>query len=342
MAENEHIDGPGLDTPVDVVEVFEPCLKLETKSLHSRKHGVNFRRLWVTCIDFAGDISQDLNGVEVHYRGGKLKPAPVLPEGLNAVKDGNSGYIIQGMAPAESPYAVFDFFPDGYSQSGTITIEKDGCGQVEAEFDFSPQPLNWLFDVVESLVWAFFIAMIIRLVLFQTFYIPSGSMEPTLYEGDRIVANKLIYKLRQPNRGEVLIFKVYSYFNEGEMDNQFAQKFMPMGRSSFSPNSDLGERFLLRDYIKRVAALPGDEVEVRNQRLYINGDPVEEPWITDQKYDFNYEFGPETVPEGHLFVLGDNHRNSQDSHKLGYLPISNVVGKALFVFYPVPHIKLIR
>jgi signal peptidase I len=167
-------------------------------------------------------------------------------------------------------------------------------------------------------------------------------MEPTLFEGDRIVANKLIFKLRPPTHGEVVIFKVYTYLNAQEPGNNASRRFMPMGSSSFTKDPKLGDRFTLRDYIKRVGAIAGDKIEIKDRKLFVNDKLVDEPWITDPKYDFNYNFGPEIVPEGCLFVLGDNHQNSQDSHKLGFLPVENVVGKAMFVFYPPKNIKLIH
>lgn len=344
MDEVENITGSENHStdPGDVVDVFEPHLTLAAKPVYGRRRGVNFRRLYIGAVDFAGDRATDLDGIAVHFKGGILRPAPDLSESLKAVTDGNGTYRLEGHGTPEEPYAVFDLFPDGYNQSGKISVEKEGMASIEEEYDFNPPPLNWLFDVAESLIWAFFIAMIIRLIFFQTFFIPSGSMMPTLYEGDRIVANKLVYKTRQPMRGEVVIFKVYNYFNNGELDDSPSRIFSPAGRASFAKDDSLGERFILKDYIKRVAGLPGDEVRIEDGQLYINSEPVDEPWISDPVYDFNYDFGPEIVPEGCIFVLGDNHRNSQDSHKLGYLPVSNVVGKAMFVFYPLKNIKLIR
>ncbi len=323
-------------------DVFQPRLTLTSRRIYSRKQGVNFHRLYIGTIDFGGDKGLDLSGITIKHSGGILSPSKLLPGSLYIASAANGELTLDGQAEEEHPYAIFDLFPDGFNQAGKVSIERDGYEPVEAEFEFNPSPLNWLFDVVESLIWAFFIAMIIRLFFFQTFYIPSGSMEPTLYEGDRIVANKLIYKLRRPKHGEVIIFRVYNYFDDNEMENEPSRIFMPGGRASFTKNDALGDRFMLKDYIKRVAGLPGDEVQITDEQLYVNGEPVDEPWITDPKYDFNYDYGPEIVPDGNLFVIGDNHRNSQDSHKLGYLPIENVVGEAMFVFYPFKNIKLIR
>lgn len=325
----------------EATEAFHPKLTLTSKRMHNRRRGVNFRRVYIGMIDFAGDQSPELGGISVGAEGGRLVPASDIPDGLQ-VEKGDDGFKIQGRAEDGRPYAVFDLFPDGKSQAAKVTAENEGCDPVEARFEFTPPPLHWLFDVTESLVWAFFIAMLIRIFLFQTFFIPSGSMQPTLFKGDRIVANKLIYKFRLPRRGEVVIFKVYSYTSEEELRKALPEQLLVMGRPSFKKNDRLGERFIKRDYIKRVAGLPGDEIEIRDQQLIVNGERVDEPWITNPIYDFKYEYGPIVVPEGQLFVLGDNHNNSQDSHKLGFLPLENVVGKAMFVFYPTNNIKLIK
>jgi signal peptidase I len=343
MEENDikEVSSQGDQPSPQVIDVFEPKLTLSSKRMQSRKLGVNFYRLRVGFIDLAGDKSPELEGITVAASGGLLLSGDGLPEGIEIDKL-EDGFRVSGRVTDDSTSVVFDFFPDGKSQAGAVTIGKDGVENIVREYEFTPASLHWMFDVAESLVWAFFIAMIIRLVLFQTFFIPSGSMEPTLFEGDRIVANKLIYRLRTPHRGEVIIFKVYAYLTQEDLESHTQKELLRMGRPSFKKNPPLDERFMLRDYIKRVAALPGDEIEIRDRQLFVNGGPVDEPWVTDPKYDFNYSYGPKIVPEGHIFVIGDNHRNSQDSHKLGFLPISSVVGKAMFVFYPPSHITLIE
>ena len=337
---NEVTDQFPLDMD-EAAEAFHPKLTLASKKMHNRRRGLNFHRAFIGMIDFAGDPIPELDGITVSMVGGMVVPVTGLPDGLT-IKESVDGFRVEGRALDENPYAVFDIFPDGKSQAGKLIIERDGCDPVEETYEFTPSGLHWLFDVTESLVWAFFIAMLIRIFLFQTFFIPSGSMQPTLYEGDRIVANKLLYNLRMPKRGEVVIFKVFSHTSAEELEAASPERLLTLGRSSFTKNFKFGDRFIKRDYIKRVAGLPGDEVEIRDKQLFINGVRVDEPWITEPKYDFSYTYGPVVVPEGHLFVLGDNHNNSQDSHKLGFLPLENVVGKAMFVFYPAKHIKLIE
>jgi signal peptidase I len=134
--------------------------------------------------------------------------------------------------------------------------------------------------------------------------VKSISMQPTLYERDFVLVNRLSYKLGAPGRGDVIVF-------ENPLD----------------PDSE--------PYIKRVIGLPGDRVEVKDGQVYINGGLLPETYI---KASPDYT-GTWNVPEGSLFVLGDNRNNSSDSHHWGTVPIESVIGKALFVYYPLEHWK---
>jgi len=252
---NEVTDQFPLDMD-EAAEAFHPMLTLASKKMHNRRRGANFHRVFIGMIDFAGDQSPELDGISVSLEGGMIVPQRDLPEGLTIEEDEDC-YRVRGRASDENPYAVLDIFPDGKSQAGKLMIERDGCDPVEETFEFTPSGLHWLFDVTESLVWAFFIAMLIRIFLFQTFFIPSGSMQPTLFEGDRIVANKLLYNLRMPKRGEVVIFKVFSHTTAEELEQASTERLLTLGRSSFTKNLKFGDRFIMRDYIKRVAGLPG-------------------------------------------------------------------------------------
>lgn len=162
-------------------------------------------------------------------------------------------------------------------------------------------------ETAESLVIAAILALIIRAVIIQAFYIPSGSMEPTLNVGDRILVNKFIYHLRQPAYGDVVVFKF-------------------PGDTS-------------RDFIKRVVGLPGDVISVSEGKLHRNGKPISEGYIKERIY---YDFGPVEVPPDNLFVMGDNRNNSNDSHEWGTLPKANLLGKALVVYWPLPKMRTIK
>ena len=132
-------------------------------------------------------------------------------------------------------------------------------------------------------------------------------MEPNLHDGQYIVINKLIYRLKEPSIGDIVVF-------------QF-------------PNDPT------RDFIKRVIGTPGDEVKIENGRVYINDRLIDEPYIAHTpSYTGNWTLGP-----NELFVLGDNRNNSSDSHDWGVLPLDNVIGRAWIIYWPmndwgeVPH-----
>ena len=157
---------------------------------------------------------------------------------------------------------------------------------------------RFLLDVFETILLAVVLFLGINAVSARI-RVESISMQPTLYEGDFVIVNRLSYKLGKPERGDVIIFR-----------------FPP------DPNRE--------PYIKRVIGLPGDAVSVRGGVVYINGVPLKEPYIKAQP---NYQ-NTWKVPEGDLFVLGDNRNNSSDSHSWGFVPIGNVIGKAEVVYWP--------
>jgi signal peptidase I len=142
----------------------------------------------------------------------------------------------------------------------------------------------------------------VRPFVLEAFRIPSESMVPTLLVGDRVLANKFVYRFTEPERGEVVVFE-----SVGEGDDQ--------------------------KLIKRIVALAGDEVEVRNGTLLVNGEAREEPYL-NRNLPFNDSYGPSEVPEGHVFVMGDNRANSADSRVFGPLPIENIEGEAFVRFWP--------
>lgn len=137
----------------------------------------------------------------------------------------------------------------------------------------------------------------------KPYKIPTGSMEPTIQVNDRILANRMIYHFRDIERGDIIVFDPPAY----------------PGVDTSTP------------YVKRVVGLPGDTVEVRDGMTFVNG----EEFVVDQVEDRPYYLrGEDTVPEGMLFVLGDNRNSSQDSHVWGYLPIENVIGRADIIYWP--------
>ena|SRR3989338_607328 len=179
---------------------------------------------------------------------------------------------------------------------------------------------------VESIVIAFILAMFIRTFFIQAFKIPSGSMRPTLIERDRLIVNKLRYGPKvpfskskrlpgfsKPRRGDVIVF-IY-----------------PLEPS--------------RDFIKRLVAFGGEKVEIKDGNLYINGKVIEDPAVKDIYYynrgDYGGEGVPIEVPEGHLFVLGDNSGSSSDGRFWGFVPEGNVIGRAEMIYWPFNRVRFI-
>ena len=170
------------------------------------------------------------------------------------------------------------------------------------------QPVEWkrpLRDVLETLLLAIFLYFGINAVSARV-RVDGYSMNPSLENGEYILVNKLAYKLGAPSRGDIIVF---SYPRD--------------------PSQDL---------IKRVIGLPGDTVMVENGRVLVNGLQLEEPYIASAPF-YN---GTWQVEAGSLFVLGDNRNESKDSHEWGLLPMENVIGKAVVIYWPPPKWEIIN
>ncbi len=180
-------------------------------------------------------------------------------------------------------------------------------------------------EYFESICVAVILALFVRTFVVQAYKIPTGSMENNLLIGDHLLVNKFVFaptltgleRTRLPidtiARGDIIVFK---YPEDPE-----------------------------RDFIKRVIGLPGETLELKNKQVYINGTPLEEPYVhflfpagnpgeadfTD--FDVRRNYGPVIVPADHYFMMGDNRDNSQDSRYWGFMPRSYVRGKALFVYF---------
>lgn len=164
--------------------------------------------------------------------------------------------------------------------------------------------INWRKELRE---WVMILAVALLIVIpLKTFaldnrIVPTGSMLPTIYPGDRLFVDTLTYRFREMERGEIVVFEA---------------------------PAELG---LEDDFIKRLIGLPGDTIEIKNGQLIINDIIQEEPYIQE---DIEYTLEKIQVPEGKIFVLGDNRNVSYDSHFWGFLDISNVKGKALWRYWP--------
>jgi signal peptidase I len=195
------------------------------------------------------------------------------------------------------------------------------------------------------LVVAFCLAVLIRTFLVQAFYIPSGSMENTLQIQDRVLVNKVVYDMRDPLRGEIVVFRGTDDWAP-EVTEAVSNTFLAkLGRTigDLVGISRPGER----DFIKRVIGLPGDKVACCDEqgRITVNGVGIDEPYISEGfNSDLNQppipgqctsrRFSEVTVPAGQMFVMGDHRSVSQDARCQGPVPIENVIGRAFVVVWP--------
>jgi signal peptidase I len=198
------------------------------------------------------------------------------------------------------------------------------------------------------LIVAFCLAVLIRTFLFQAFFIPSGSMEQTLMIGDRVLVNKIVYDTRQPTRGDIVVFRgTDNWVPETPLDKPEQTFVARLGRTlgDLVGISQPGEK----DFIKRVIGLPGDTVqccEPGTGRLMVNGQPLDEPYVTENSVDDGKAgpghcgpraFDPIIVAPGNIWVMGDHRLVSQDSRCSGQVPIVNVIGKAFIIVWPTAH-----
>ena len=179
---------------------------------------------------------------------------------------------------------------------------------------------NELWEWIKALLIAFGIAVIIRYFLFTPIVVDGDSMMPTLEDGDRMIVNKIGYRIGDPKRFDIVVFHA------------------PEGK----------------DYIKRVIGLPGDYIEYKDDQLYINGKPYDEPYLDQYKseltegtltQDFTLQdVDPtlEVIPEGYVFVMGDNRRYSKDSRHIGIVSEDKIIGSTSIVFWPFDEIKIVK
>jgi len=162
--------------------------------------------------------------------------------------------------------------------------------------DHKKSKRKWILVIIGAVI---LIGGILRWGVLQPYLIKQPSMEPGLASGDRIIVNRLAYRQWAPTRGDVIVFAF--------------------------------PKDLKRTFVKRVIAVEGETVELRDNKVFVNGALIEEPYVKPGDYP---PFGPEVVPVDKVFVLGDNRRESEDSREWGLLPKNYLLGKALLVYYP--------
>ena len=164
-----------------------------------------------------------------------------------------------------------------------------------------------VWEYLQSVLLAVVLALFIITFVVQSFIVTGPSMEPTLRSGERLLINKFIYRFTEPGRGNIVVFH-------------------PLARPR-------------EDYIKRVIAVAGETVEIRDGKVWVDGTALIEPYIKEPTYG---QFGPVRVPRGKLFVLGDNRNNSQDSRykEVGLVSLKSVIGKAMLRYWPLRRTKV--
>lgn len=187
-------------------------------------------------------------------------------------------------------------------------------------------------DTIEAVVVALLLAFIIRAFVVQAFKIPSGSMLETLQIGDHLLVTKFAYDVRLPSNIwlDTTDGKVLMQTGDPERGDIIVFKFPEDER---------------KDFIKRVIGLPGETLEVRDKVVYINGEPIDEPYVHHTKADMapiRDNFGPIVVPENEYFVMGDNREGSYDSRWWGTVKRQKIVGKALVIYWSWGSISDVR
>jgi signal peptidase I len=166
--------------------------------------------------------------------------------------------------------------------------------------------VNVMWELVITILPALLVALFINVFVAEAALVEYGpSMQPNLYRGDRVIAEKVSYRFHLPHRGDVVI--------------------------ADRPGNEVS-------LIKRVVALPGETVEVRGGHTFINGEQIEEPWVT---HFGGPNYPPTVVPPDHVFILGDNRGSSRDSRAIGPVPMDTIKGHVWLVYWPLDQIKLV-
>jgi signal peptidase I len=193
---------------------------------------------------------------------------------------------------------------------GEMTPDDEGENDETSPTSAAKRHARGLLDWIVVIGIALLVAFVVRTFVLAHFVVDGHSMDTTLHDGDRVFVNKLSYRLHDPNRGDVVVLHEITGAAE-------------------------------RDLIKRVVALEGETIEMRNCEVRIDGEVLAEPYLDPAEIGTENlcggDFGPIVVPEDHVFVMGDNRDGSQDSRAIGSIDEDDIVGRAFVVFWPTSH-----
>lgn len=200
------------------------------------------------------------------------------------------------------------------------------------EFESQPQPAakrakgegkSFWRELPLLIIIALAIAVIIKTFIVQAFWIPSGSMEDSLMVDDRVLVNKLSYRFGDVARGDIIVFDD----PRGSLDQESVAESLLRNLAE-----SIGLSTPKSEFIKRVVAMPGETIQITDGAVHIDGVRIEEPYVHPRTSMPN--FGPELIPPGYLFVMGDNRNSSQDSRVFGPIAEESVVGRAFTILWP--------
>ena len=223
---------------------------------------------------------------------------------------------------------------DGLGETGgsvdPVTAPDSGsAAPVPPEAEGAPEPKKhalpfWL-ELPLLILAALAIAVVINAFIAEPYRIPSESMEDTLQIDDRVMVNKLAYRMGDLQRGHIVVF------DDPRIDAAPEETLFEASRRNIT--EAIGLSVPRTEFIKRVIGLPGERVEIVDNQVLVDGVPIEEPYL--KAGSAMPDFGPIIVPDGEMFVMGDNRNSSQDSRYFGSVPTDTVVGRAFVIMWPI-------
>lgn len=264
-------------------------------------------------------------------------PTPVRGGAAGGV---DAGPVAEHRSPSSEPRG------DGEAPGGDLPASHDppgaGAGGDGAGPEGGPsgapaggrrRQRSFLVELPVLVLIAFVLALLLKTFVVQAFYIPSESMLPTLAVGDRVLVNKLVHEVRDPERGEVVVFTHDDEVPGAAEAEGLLDQLLDTIAGGFGASTG-GEK----DFIKRIIGLPGETIEMRDGVVLIDGEPIAEAPEAEGGYLSRpdvVDFGPTEVPEGEYFMMGDNRPNSSDSRSLiDTVPEEDLIGRAFVVIWP--------